>query len=1535
MKIDDAGTANEVADSKLSTSRVTLSVATPVSTVSTERVASDPVPEVSASIGTAKAEVVATVAAPSLAPGTGLPVQSPAEWVVLAAVRREIGDMDGDSSTPTVEDARGLALTATASAESAEGPARTAAPASAIGAPVRVGNGPWGITVAPNGTRVYVANSNDGTVSVINTATNSIVGAPIRVGLTPIGVAVSPDGSRVYVTNHDGDTLSVIDTATNQVVGAPISVGRGPVGVAVSPDGSRVYVANYYGGTVSVIDTATNKTLGAAIPLGEHPLGIAMSPNGTRIYVTNSYTDTVTVIDTVTNSAVGDPVLVGRYPSSVTVSPNGSRVYVTNQWDGTVSVIDTATNRTVGTPIPVGISPFGVTASLDGTRLYVTNIGDGDGSGNGTLSVIDTATNAAVGAPVALGTDLYAVALSPNGTRAYVTNYTTGTVSVIDTGITAYALVGKPNVKTGVVLGTVTITNPGNQKLVYTASVPAKGKVSVNSSGAFTYTPSAAARHAASVSGAGAAVLTDTFTVMVNGGPTGTVSVPVTVVIGPKNTAPTLKVSVSKANAATGVVTGKAAATDADKDTPTYTAPPFSAKGGVVEVNAVTGAFTYTPSVEARHEASVASAPSSAKTDTFTLNVSDGFGGVVNKVVTVAIAPKNAAPTVATNPMVGSPDSTTGVLTGTLAVVDDDGDPVTYYALPKKGAITFGTGGSFIYTPTEAARHAAAAVGAKTSVKVDTFSVTVNDGHGGTVVKTLTVPITPSNTGPAITSSTVTTPNSKTGVATGKIAATDADQDKLVFSGTSTAKGKVVVNAKTGTFTYTPTAAARHAASAATASPQDLKDSITLSVSDGHGGIATKTVEVAILAANKAPKVTATVGKPNTTTGVVTGTIKATDADKDMLTYVAPAATAKGTVIANPTTGAFTYTPSTAARHAASMTGAPKAVKQDSFTVTVTDGHGGSMTKLVTVAIAPANTAPALAGTPTVNSPNPNTGIVTGTLGATDADGDALAFKASPKKGTITFDAGGSFTYTPTTAARTAAVKPNASISAKQETFTVTVTDGFGGTTTKSVTVAIAPAGHVNSAPTMVTVAIDDEDPVTGRVAGKVTVTDPDGDLVTFEGPVHSAGGGTVSIRPDGFFTYIPAASQRHAAAADNAPITATTDLFIVTVTDGHGGTHSTTVTVAVAPANNAPTTAVGSPAYVVNAIDIATGAVTGHLNITDPDGDALIFSVPATTNYGGTVDVDAATGAFLYTPRAVQRITANADSTDTFVVTADDGHGGLISETITVPVASPESNTVVATIPVGPYPTDAATSPDGSYVYVVGGTDSGTVSVIDTATQTVTASIPVDAGAAGIVIAPDGSRVYVMNTVQGAASVSVVDTATNAVIAVIPVTNGSASDWPTGLAISPDGSRIYVTIDTGGFVGGKVSVINTATNKVIATIQQTGHPEGNQPTGVAVSADGSLVYVTNANNWGSTSGTVTVIDTATNSVSTTIPLGTYGPGALAVAPNGGSLYVVNESGGSVSVIDAATNAVTATIPVAEGYVALYGLTISPDGSRL
>jgi YVTN family beta-propeller protein len=135
---------------------------------------------------------------------------------------------------------------------------------------------------------------------------------------------------------------------------------------------------------------------------------------------------------------------------------------------------------------------------------------------------------------------------------------------------------------------------------------------------------------------------------------------------------------------------------------------------------------------------------------------------------------------------------------------------------------------------------------------------------------------------------------------------------------------------------------------------------------------------------------------------------------------------------------------------------------------------------------------------------------------------------------------------------------------------------------------------------------------------------------------------------------------------------------------------------------------------------------------------------------------------------------------------------------------------------------------------------------------------------------------------------------------------------------VTPDGGRVYLAVADG------VSVIDTATNIVIATIRT-----GAENFGVAVSPDGSKVYVANPGN----SGFMSVIDTATNTIIDKIAVGGF-PWSVAVSPDASKVYVTNLNG-VVQVIAAATNTVTATIPTGDGNELFGGLAVSPDGSKV
>jgi VCBS repeat-containing protein len=267
----------------------------------------------------------------------------------------------------------------------------------------------------------------------------------------------------------------------------------------------------------------------------------------------------------------------------------------------------------------------------------------------------------------------------------------------------------------------------------------------------------------------------------------------------------------------------------------------------------------------------------------------------------------------------------------------------------------------------------------------DTFVVTVDDGHPGGAVQT-TVSVG-ADLGIEITG---TSTNGTTGAYSGGLNIPAGDSGLLTYSvGTGpSSKGSVVVNSD-GTFTYTPTPAARHAAAADNATTADKTDSFTIKGTDANGrSITVATVSVTISATNTAPTGSYSVTTPDGN-GKVTGMIIASDSNNDTLSYgPSTVNTGKGTVTVNTTTGTFSYQPTDAARHAAATVGAGTSLTQDTFSINVSDGHGGVTAVPVTVTISPKNTAP------TVNfgTPLKLTGVATYTPTYSDADGDTLTF---------------------------------------------------------------------------------------------------------------------------------------------------------------------------------------------------------------------------------------------------------------------------------------------------------------------------------------------------------------------------------------------------------------------------------------------------------------------------------------------------------------------------------------------------------------
>ena len=319
---------------------------------------------------------------------------------------------------------------------------------------------------------------------------------------------------------------------------------------------------------------------------------------------------------------------------------------------------------------------------------------------------------------------------------------------------------------------------------------------------------------------------------------------------------------------------------------------------------------------------------------------------------------------------------------------------------------------------------------------------TIGNGYGFTVKL---------NTAP--TASAASASVAEDALLTGQLPAfSDPDGQVVSYEKASDpAHGSVSVTAS-GSYTYTPAANYNGA------------DSFSFAVRDEDGASNSYTVSINVAAVNDAP--VASAGSAAVTEDTVfNGTLPvASDVDGDTLSYARVANASKGTVVVN-ANGSYVYTPS------ANLNGA------DSFSYSVSDGHGGSSTANVAISITPVNDAPVATAASAVGSEDTP---LNGTLPvATDVDGDAITYAraSNASQGTVLVNANGSYVYTPNANANGA------------DSFSYSVSDGQGGSNSYSVTLSIAA---VNDAPTG-TLAVTGTPQFGQRLTATSTLADADG----------------------------------------------------------------------------------------------------------------------------------------------------------------------------------------------------------------------------------------------------------------------------------------------------------------------------------------------------------------------------------------------------------------------------------------------------------
>lgn len=220
-------------------------------------------------------------------------------------------------------------------------------------------------TITP---RVYVPNSDEGTVSVIDPATYSVI-STFKVGNNPQHIGPSWDLKALYVSNDLGNSLTPIDPSTG-APSAPIPISD-PYNLYYTTDGKSAIVVAERMHRIDFRDPTTWK-LQYSVPIPHKGANhLDFSADGKSFLISCEFSGWVVKVDLASRKITGELNLGGQ-PIDVKLSPDGTVFYVANMARGGVSIVD-PTSMTELSFLKTGLGAHGLYPSRDATKLYVSN----------------------------------------------------------------------------------------------------------------------------------------------------------------------------------------------------------------------------------------------------------------------------------------------------------------------------------------------------------------------------------------------------------------------------------------------------------------------------------------------------------------------------------------------------------------------------------------------------------------------------------------------------------------------------------------------------------------------------------------------------------------------------------------------------------------------------------------------------------------------------------------------------------------------------------------------------------------------------------------------------------------------------------------------------------------------------------------------------------------------------------------------------------------------------------------------------------
>jgi len=213
-------------------------------------------------------------------------------------------------------------------------------------APIETSFYPLDAAFSSEGRRLYVGNTKDRILRVFDPV-NLQMTKRIPLDDEGFGLATLPDGSKLYVTHYVDGSMSVINTESETVVEVIEDIAQLPVAIAISADGRRAFIAEQLAfivvldidaSTPRVLETINNPFIDYAAGFGL-AWALSFSKNATQLMVWDGGRKPYVAVIDLSDLETKFFIRVEEKTSGVAIDSTGQLLVMSNEEDNTVSIL--------------------------------------------------------------------------------------------------------------------------------------------------------------------------------------------------------------------------------------------------------------------------------------------------------------------------------------------------------------------------------------------------------------------------------------------------------------------------------------------------------------------------------------------------------------------------------------------------------------------------------------------------------------------------------------------------------------------------------------------------------------------------------------------------------------------------------------------------------------------------------------------------------------------------------------------------------------------------------------------------------------------------------------------------------------------------------------------------------------------------------------------------------------------------------------------------------------------------------------------